>query len=449
MERDYTLMLGVGTLLLAEDLTRSESNEERKHKKERVLERKRDMLREAFPEQTAGLPLKEDAKSLLEGKWPQDEAVTFIIDLAFTNPFAPYELRYHDDEMGIGLEHVGQLVGLDESDVQRIRRTQQEALRVHRHIDWARIALYGLGGLVLLGAGGWLVAPIVGGAIGVATGLSGAAATAHGLAILGGGSLALGGAGMAGGMWLATGAGAAIGVLATGGSTFLLQLGAATARIELIKLQVSYKEVILGTQMELKKAQEVIVSLTQQRDEIIQQIEQERRLNEANSARLKDMEETLEALEDSLEWMRRAYAEDTGEHTQETDGRQLIGQYASVASDAIGSAGETVSDAAALAAGVAGQAAEGVRDTALEAADKAKGVFSSISRRTKSAGGEDNANSGMSAAICSDCGAEVGPDYRFCPGCGQEVAAEKQCAACGKQIPIESAFCPQCGVSQI
>ena len=57
----------------------------------------------------------------------------------------------------------------------------------------------------------FFAAPAIGGAIGVWGGLSGAAATSHGLALLGGGSLAAGGFGMAGGTVVVTAAGAGIG----------------------------------------------------------------------------------------------------------------------------------------------------------------------------------------------------------------------------------------------
>jgi len=54
-------------------------------------------------------------------------------------------------------------------------------------------------------------APAIGGAIGAMTGLSGAAATSHGLALLGGGALAAGGLGMAGGTAVVTALGTALG----------------------------------------------------------------------------------------------------------------------------------------------------------------------------------------------------------------------------------------------
>jgi hypothetical protein len=81
----------------------------------------------------------------------------------------------------------------------------------------------------VVAAGGYLAAPLIAGYVGAAAGLSGAAAVAHGLALLGGGSLAAGGAGMAGGMLLVTSAGAAVGNVGTGGAAALWSAGYAAA----------------------------------------------------------------------------------------------------------------------------------------------------------------------------------------------------------------------------
>ena len=72
-------------------------------------------------------------------------------------------------------------------------------------------ALAVLGGATLAGPLALLGAPAIGGAIGVMKGLSGAAATSYGLALLGGGSIASGGMGMAGGTIVVTTVGAALG----------------------------------------------------------------------------------------------------------------------------------------------------------------------------------------------------------------------------------------------
>jgi hypothetical protein len=308
MKRNYSCLISAGTLILAEELARLEDDEKRKQKKENVVERKRVMFREAFPKQTARLSLEGDAAKLLVGKWKNEDAVTFIIDLSFTNPFAPYELNFEQGDFRAALRTICPEVGLDTVVVDRILTTRKSALKAHKHMDWSKVGRWGIGGVAILGTGGWLAAPLIGTAIGAAAGLSGAASTAHGLAILGGGSLALGGAGMAGGMWAVTGMGRALGLMGARAGTTLLQLGAASARAELVKLQVGYREVTLAGQSQVRKAQEVIKSLLQQKEEIEKRLQDERELNEKNSARIKDIEMTLRALENSTQWMQKESA---------------------------------------------------------------------------------------------------------------------------------------------
>ncbi len=313
-EQHYPFLLSVGTLLLAQELTRLERKKKHRQKMERVLIKKQELLCEAFPEDIAdfivqgeGFIITKNLEDALRFNWPNDQALTFIIDLAFTNPFAPYELSFSDKHFSQALAKIGLLVGVESKEVANVQQTQKDAIKAHRQIAWGKIVAYGLGGMLVLGVGGWLFAPAIGGAIGSAAGLYGAAATSHGLAILGGGSLAIGGLGMAGGMWVVVGAGATMGLLSTGGATLLLELGAARARVELIKFQVNYKEVVLGGQVQIKKAQEIIKSLSQQRDEIKQKLAEERNLNDKNSARLKDIEATLEAMEQALKWAEAKY----------------------------------------------------------------------------------------------------------------------------------------------
>ncbi len=305
INHSYACAIAAGTLHLAKLITYSEKDNERKQKKQRVVERKSKLLKEAFPEETQALFLPEGTQKLLEYNWSWDESMTFLIDLAFTNPFAPYELEFKESDFEEALKQTAVLVGRSTQDVKRILETKKKAFNAHWQLDWGKVALFGIGGIALFGVGGWLAAPLIGTAIGTAAGLSGAAATSHGLAILGGGSLALGGAGMAGGMWLVTGVGAATGLALGGGSTMLLQLGAAGVKVELIKLQVNYKEVLLDSQMQLAKAQTIIKSLEKQHREIKQQLEEERLLNEKNSKRIKECEEIIKALEDAIEWMQK------------------------------------------------------------------------------------------------------------------------------------------------
>ncbi len=68
-----------------------------------------------------------------------------------------------------------------------------------------------VGGAVVLAPAAFFAAPAIGGVIGSMSGLSGAAATSHGLAWLGGGSIASGGLGMAGGTAVVTATGVGLG----------------------------------------------------------------------------------------------------------------------------------------------------------------------------------------------------------------------------------------------
>ncbi len=305
----YSCAIAAGTLLLAGELVRLEKRRKRKLKKLRVLSHKRSMIKEAFPRFTAGHDLKRDATRLISPKWPRAEASAFILDLAFTKPFSPYELKYKDKHFTIALENVANLVHLSIEDVIRIRGNQRRAYKVYRYVRWKKILLYGLGRFALAGALGYFAAPLLVAYIGALAGLSGAAATAQGLTLLSGSSLALGGQSMAGGLWILTATHAGGSFVGAGSSQLLLQLTPTNARTELVKLQVSYKEMLLGNGEQVKRAREVLKLLAERRDEIKEQIEEERGLNERSSHRIGDMKETLAAVEKSLKWMKKELVE--------------------------------------------------------------------------------------------------------------------------------------------
>lgn len=301
----YAFKLSLGIIIMIEELIEMEENSERKKKKYRILEMKEKLFYETFQGFVVNIEI--DKASVLKKDWTNLEAKAFIIDLAFVNPFAPYQLECKDKHFKNALTKVAAIIGLSEKGVESILKTQQEATEAHKHFDWINIAIWGLGGLVILGTGGWLAAPYIGSAIGGAAGLVGAAATSHGLAILGGGSLALGGLGMSGGMWIVTGASAAIGLLGASSANALVQMGAASAKLELIKLQVSFKENIFCDQMNSQKAHDVITSLYRQQLELEKQYENEKKLNDDNSGRIKNIEDTLKSFKNAIQWMEKEY----------------------------------------------------------------------------------------------------------------------------------------------
>lgn len=160
-------------------------------------------------------------------------------------------------DLGIDNEFVSDLIEI-KADAEAVFRTQP---------NWLLLGAAVVGGAAVMAAGGVFAAPLIGGIIGSAMGLSGAAAVSAGLALLGGGSLAAGGAGMAGGAWLVAGVGAAIGATSLGAAAgqagqsraprtalteeqvtqILLELTPAALRLEMVKLMMRYVLVNLST----------------------------------------------------------------------------------------------------------------------------------------------------------------------------------------------------------
>ena len=287
--------------LLADFMASREQDEERWEKMERVLDRQR----LALDELGVGTGGAVGILAAFGGELPVTDRIAFLVDLYFLDPFAPYTLKSDKHARMEGLRRIAQLVGADDDIVARIQSTRRSALAAHTKRSLGKIGLIGIGAAVALGVAGFLAAPLVGAAIGTAAGLSGAAAASHGLAILGGGALAAGGAGMAGGMWLVTGVGVTAGLLAAGGGTALYELGSATARGELVKLQITFKLGLLDANRDMAKAQRAITNLVAQADTTRRVLDEERKLNDDNAQRVKDLESTLTDIEETITWMQR------------------------------------------------------------------------------------------------------------------------------------------------
>jgi RNA polymerase subunit RPABC4/transcription elongation factor Spt4 len=51
----------------------------------------------------------------------------------------------------------------------------------------------------------------------------------------------------------------------------------------------------------------------------------------------------------------------------------------------------------------------------------------------------------VDVVACSNCGASVARDSKFCPECGQALKTHVTCSKCGKESPVGTKFCPECG----
>jgi hypothetical protein len=304
----WTLVVTIATYELARDVAECTGGT-RGEKMDRVVTRLSDGLAGLFDEGGADLDDMDEVLAAMVETWSEADRIRLLIDLDFSDPFFPYSLKFNEGDFETALRRIALLLGFGRDVIGEIRDTRRSAARSHQSVSWMKIGVFGAGGVLLLGTGAFVMAPVVGAALGSAAGYSGAAATSWGLALLGGGSLASGGAGMAGGMWLVTSAGAVAGLVGGSGSAALYEMGARQARIEITRLQVTFKMTILSGQVDTLKAQAVIESLNAQLDELQATLAEERELNDANSDRIKDLETKVKAIEDGLGWMQRQEAD--------------------------------------------------------------------------------------------------------------------------------------------
>ena len=153
--------------------------------------------------------------------------------LAIVDPRALHTVRYcapHRHEIP-SFEKLGQRLATLDGAERWLEFEVRNAVRI------ATVAGGMIGAAAVVAPMAFLAAPVAGAALGstLSGGLTGAAATSHGLAILGGGSIASGGLGMAGGTAVVTATGTALGG-ALGAATVSAYAGADKSfRIELVR----------------------------------------------------------------------------------------------------------------------------------------------------------------------------------------------------------------------
>jgi hypothetical protein len=227
---------------------------------------------------------------LLDTVKRRDRAVLLAVELAAFYPWPP-KVKYEKDVRARKLAAIAEAMGapltaeyVQELDRELRRRARKFALR---NLNWKRVGLVAGGGAVLGAITGGLAAPLIGGAIGSTMGLSGAAATNAGLALLGGGSLASGGLGVAGGTLFVSGVASAGGGAAAASGDALRASGSAYVFADMVKLDVLTEYMLIREQREPDKVRAVVVAT-----------EQSVRNTEAEVARLRTKVDELKALAD-------------------------------------------------------------------------------------------------------------------------------------------------------
>lgn len=149
----------------------------------------------------------------------------------------------------------------------------------------------------------WAAAPMIGGAIGGAMGLSGAAAVNAGLAAVGGGSLAAGGLGMAGGTMIIGGMGALVGgATAAGGTAFITSqdVSPAALKAHANKLRALHDCLELHGQESQAYAQQMVVKLRAEIEALSTEITRLKRQALRDKEQLHDLEEKFDILSEAL-----------------------------------------------------------------------------------------------------------------------------------------------------
>ena len=141
-----------------------------------------------------------------------------------------------------------------------------------REVDKRKVVAVVAGGAAVGVLTGGLAAPLIGGAVGGAMGLSGAAATSAGLALLGGGSVAAGGLGMAGGTAIIAGT-AGVGAAGVGAAgTWLAGVPPTDVVVESAKLEVLFEYLLVREEKSDDLQRLVVTRLQEQISDLVTEI---------------------------------------------------------------------------------------------------------------------------------------------------------------------------------
>ena len=89
----YSEAISIGNYYMVEKLMELEKDEKRKKKKQNVYNEKKKLLLDTFPEDKKDIIDKTDRRNLFCNLIEEEQRIPFLIDLSFTNPFAPYQLK--------------------------------------------------------------------------------------------------------------------------------------------------------------------------------------------------------------------------------------------------------------------------------------------------------------------------------------------------------------------
>ena len=215
------------------------------------------------------------AAAALGGVDQRRRAIVLMIELAAFQPW-PDSTDWNTDQRR---EALFAFVDAMPAPVdQELMREIDKALTVavrrlsRREVDKRKVVAVVAGGAAIGVLTGGLAAPLIGGAVGGAMGLGGAAATSAGLALLGGGSVAAGGLGMAGGTAIIAGT-AGVGAAGVGAAgTWLAGARPTDVVVESAKLEVLFEYLLVREERSDDLQRLVVTRLQEQISDLVTEI---------------------------------------------------------------------------------------------------------------------------------------------------------------------------------
>jgi hypothetical protein len=229
----------------------------------------------------------------LEAAFNEEQAVTFAVDLAFGNPFAPYELHYSEEEFMESLRRSATELHLGRDLVERVLVLKGEAMGAHSRIFASRWKL------ALAGVSSAVAIPFIPAFVGAAAGVAG-------VELVRGGSLAMGGLRLATGGWLVAGVKSAASSSAKAGARRLVNVAPAGAvRVEVAKWQTRVALLVENGCWSKDDVAGQLERLEEVHKEVEEDLAAERKLNDPGANRIRDLEDKVRAIAAGRDWLTR------------------------------------------------------------------------------------------------------------------------------------------------
>jgi hypothetical protein len=288
---DHPRHLAVASLVLGRALAGLDGNAERKARKRRVLERRLEEIRRTAPD---GSALTDVDAVKMDATLDEEHAMTLLVDLAFSDPFAPYEVAFSQRDFIQALRRASDEMRLRRPLLDRVLALKGGAMGAHTRFFSSRWKL------AMAGISSAAVLPLLPAFVGAATG----AVLAREIALHAARGIAMGGVSLAGGGWLLTGIKSAASSSARAGARQLVSVApAATIRVEVAKCQTWVVLQVENGAWSKDDAKLELQKLDELEKDVERELAEERALNDPGANRIRELEAKVKAISTGRDWI--------------------------------------------------------------------------------------------------------------------------------------------------